>query len=192
MSPLEEWAEAQKSGVHSQKPEPETKVVQPQVTPPSSQIEDVEFLIPPPYASRRELDSVESGVFWTTMGGMVWLLLLTLAVVWLFADRYEDPAPSAKKEAAAVKPPEPKVVYKTKHSVKWKTRWKTKTKVVKEIPYEYRKAREDLATANCRIKRLMADNSWRRKLCYSYGDWDACLAYQKGLPFRARVGRTDL
>lgn len=33
---------------------------------------------------------------------------------------------------------------------------------------------------------------WRKKLCYGYGDWNACLAYKKGLPFRARVGRSDL
>jgi len=37
-----------------------------------------------------------------------------------------------------------------------------------------------------------ADDKWRKKLCYSYGDWNGCLAYKKNLPFRARLGRRDL
>lgn len=36
------------------------------------------------------------------------------------------------------------------------------------------------------------DDKKRREMCYVYGDWNACLAYKKNIPFRARVGRTDL
>lgn len=35
-------------------------------------------------------------------------------------------------------------------------------------------------------------SKWREKLCYAYGDWNACLAYKENLPARARVGRMDL
>lgn len=36
------------------------------------------------------------------------------------------------------------------------------------------------------------DSMWRRKMCYDYGDWNACRIYTKNLPARARVGRIDL
>lgn len=49
--------------------------------------------------------------------------------------------------------------------------------------------------AKAKIKKVYVtktSDKWRKKLCYGYGDWSACLAYKTGLPSRARVGRTDL
>lgn len=36
------------------------------------------------------------------------------------------------------------------------------------------------------------DDKWRRKACYLYRDWQACLAYKSDLPSVVRVGRDDL
>ena len=46
-----------------------------------------------------------------------------------------------------------------------------------------------------KIKKVYISKStgkWRKKLCYTYRDWNACLAYKKNLPFVATIGRKDL
>lgn len=121
---------------------------------------------------------------WLVLVGIILFGVLIFIAVHFIDHKKAEPVKTSEifKEA----PPKPKIVYKTK----------VVTKVKKVIPREYRIARENLATARLRIQRLVDEQkenqSWRKRLCYEYGDWNACLAYKKNLPLRARVVRIDL
>lgn len=188
LSPLQEFAELRKSGLYHPDTESNwpSRPKQPEALEPPPKVE----YTPPPTPTQQPVvkqETVTTKGWWLPILN---LLLIVGIIIYLLVTptKVTEPTP---------KPPEVKV--KTVTKVKWKTRWKTR--VVKKvttkevIPRAYRVARENLATARLRIARLIEelhDDPWRKKACYFYKDWDACLAYEKHLPSVVRIGRQDL
>lgn len=67
-----------------------------------------------------------------------------------------------------------------------------KTQTTALTPFKEAPPKVILKTKVEKVYVAKSDDKWRKKLCYGYGDWNACLAYKTNLPFRSRVGRTDL
>lgn len=200
MSPVEEFAEARRSGLYDREwPEKPEEIAAHNPTGPQSHNEDEDYLAIKESLERQRirqqvekeqrisrLDEERSKKNRTNTKGATDTVLFIILAVWLlivsivlFVHINENVH----------------VDKKTKKEVVYKTRYKTKKIKVVEVPKDYRETKENLATAKQRIRRLIARNArdtWRKKLCYGYGDWDACLAYKKNLPLRARVGREDL
>ncbi len=202
MSPVEEFAEARRSGKYDtdwpDKPEhiAAHNPTDPQSHNPTDQqtewepLENHSYICEESWKKNRiKAKSSEKKKPYDVVLGIifgVWLLILSI-VVFVHIQEKHHHSHKEKETSAAVKKAPAKIVYKT--------RYKTKKIKVVETPKDYRETKENLATAKATIARMMerdAEDTWRKKLCYGYGDWDACLAYRKNLPLRARVGREDL
>lgn len=197
-TPLEELAEAKRSGKfhpETEKNWPEqtakekakevmedSKVLDPEQDRPTFKPEEVVLRVP--YVDWSEYRAFVKEQFYWNVGLLLTVFSILVVLVLMNADKIDGKRPAPKTNASQpFKEAPPKIIKKI-----------VKVPVVKKvIPREYRVARENLATARLRIARLMENNDeWRRKMCYAYGDWNACLAYKKDLPSRARVGRSDL
>jgi len=188
-TPLEEFAEAKRSGQHRLKTHPETEKNWP-----SEPVEDTDPEQPKP-GRPVVIEERRDFVSWLSVLNLVLIVLVILYL--FFVDRNRLAAPPTAPDVSAVEPksqpPEIRTIVKVKKVLVAGP--KAETLVREVIPRAYRVARENLATAYERIDRLMAqvsDDYWRKKACFTYRDWDACLAYEKGLPSAIRMGRMDL
>ena len=181
-TPLEELAEAKRSGKFHPETEKnwptedakekakevmaDSKVLDPEQDRPAPKISVPKHTtFEPPYASNSAFrEHVEEQFYWNA-GFLLAILSILAILVLMNADKIDGkrPAPKSKEISKPFKEAPPKVIKKV-----------VKVPTVKKVY---------IAEEN---------NAWRRKLCYAYGDWNACLAYKKDLPSRARVGRTDL
>ena len=161
-SPLETYAEAKRSGTHPETlknwPDKPDKIA---VHTPTQGPAQAPAPKPTP---KQVVTALTSSAMLFSILHFILSLLLLLAVLWIFQND-----PDINGTAQLLKEAPPQVIYKTKHSV----RYKIKTKVQK-------------------VYIAKSTDEWRRRYCYEVGNWDACLAYKDNLPLRARVGRTDL
>jgi len=162
VSPLEEYQQEKRSGLYH--PDTEKNWPTKQVDPyPDSTI--IEPPAPTPVVEIERPVPAASNVVVAQPSDIIWIhIFLIIILVLQLISLYG--ILSNKAPVVEAKPAVAQVMYKTHY----KTLYKTKVKKIY----------------------VAASPIWRKTLCYKYGDWNACTAYKKDLPWRARLGRTDL